>query len=551
MKAFIRILIAGICIGMPISCSLNVFQASDTGGGSEVTNGASAYVRYSDGMSAVNAQVFIRSQKFLKDTSRVDSSRVPDAYTDEAGFFKFDSLKPDHYFIEVNDKKNHAVCIACTIGTATKKLVNLGTDTLRPTGTMRGSINRGLAHPSTDMYVQIYGLDRIAKVNSITGSFSFDMLPPGNFSLHILSSSPTMVPAVDVNGVTVRQGDTATVPVNVWKSSRKLYFNTTSTGAQVAGTVMGFPVLVRLTKSNFIFSEAQQYGQDIRFVKSDSVPLPYEIERWDSANGMAEIWVRTDTIFGNDQSRYMIMFWGNPNAASGSNGAVVFDTSSGFQGVWHLGEPTNMVRDATMNHYDGTRFAMTAASAVPGAIGVAQEFNGTSSNIEMMGTATGKLDFPENGTYMVSAWVYADTLDGIHDEIASKGWYQYFLEIGSNNTWEFNVLKGGVGWENSHSPATAKTWSYVVGIRSDTSQYLYVNGTCVDSIMKIGNGTTTLRHTTDNFKIGTHSGVVDPYPWFFKGKIDEVRVSSMVPKADWIKLCYMNQKSTDALVVFK
>jgi hypothetical protein len=44
---------------------------------------------------------------------------------------------------------------------------------------------------------------------------------------------------------------------------------------------------------------------------------------------------------------------------------------------------------------------------------------------------------------------------------------------------------------------------------------------------------------------------VDYNSWFFKGGIDEVRVMSVMPDADWIKLCYMNQKSEDLLVVFK
>jgi len=551
MSILIRTIVAYIIIGLPLSCSNNAYQATDTGGGSEITNGASAYVRQSDGTPVNNAQVFVRPQRFLRDTSSLDFSRIPDAYTDETGYFKIDSLKPDNYFIEVNDNHSYAVRLACTVSTTTKQVIDLGIDTLRPTGTVRGAITQSPTSPSIGMYVQIYGLDRIARVNAVTGTFSFDMLPAGNFSLHVLSSSP-LIPGVDVDNIAVLAGDTATVPVAVWKSFRQLIFNTTSTGAQITGTVVNFPVLVRLTNSNFAFGDAKKNGEDVRFARSNGTPLPYEIERWDSANGQAELWVNVDTIVGNNQSRYMTMFWGNPNAVSGSNSAAVFDTSNGYQGVWHLGESGPLAKDATVNHYDGTLNSMPAAPKVAaGAIGNAFAFDGISSFIEMTGTASGKLDFSENGTYMVSAWVYADTLDGIHDEIVSKGWYQYFLEVGSNNTWEFNVLKGGVGWENSHSPATSKVWSYVVGIRSDTSQYLYVNGTCVDSIMKFGNRTPSLRSSADNFKIGTHSGASDPYPWFFKGKIDEVRILNSAPGADWVKLCYMNQKSTDALIVFK
>jgi hypothetical protein len=42
------------------------------------------------------------------------------------------------------------------------------------------------------------------------------------------------------------------------------------------------------------------------------------------------------------------------------------------------------------------------------------------------------------------------------------------------------------------------------------------------------------------------------YPlWFFIGCIDEVRVTSTAQSPDWIKLCYMNQKSDDLLVLFQ
>lgn len=37
----------------------------------------------------------------------------------------------------------------------------------------------------------------------------------------------------------------------------------------------------------------------------------------------------------------------------------------------------------------------------------------------------------------------------------------------------------------------------------------------------------------------------------FFGTIDEVRVCRVARSADWIKLCCMNQKEQDALVLFK
>jgi hypothetical protein len=52
-----------------------------------------------------------------------------------------------------------------------------------------------------------------------------------------------------------------------------------------------------------------------------------------------------------------------------------------------------------------------------------------------------------------------------------------------------------------------------------------------------------------NTFIGKHGNGKNIYN--FTGRIDEVRVSTTVLSADWMKLCYMNQKAQDALVVFR
>jgi hypothetical protein len=94
----------------------------------------------------------------------------------------------------------------------------------------------------------------------------------------------------------------------------------------------------------------------------------------------------------------------------------------------------------------------------------------------------------------------------------------------------------------------------IVGVREGAQQMLYINGVLVSSTFGIMAGNYT-RNTGDNFMIGRYARLVTiPYyeGWcYFDGKVDEVRVSSVVPSADWIKLCYMNQRADDKLVVFK
>ena len=108
---------------------------------------------------------------------------------------------------------------------------------------------------------------------------------------------------------------------------------------------------------------------------------------------------------------------------------------------------------------------------------------------------------------------------------------------------------------NIQNPAA---WGGVVSRRGQVGrkQSLFVNGVYADSTIDnlpfVASAMTYAerhgyRNTRCNFMIGKK---VDYNTWFFRGSIDEVRVSSKALSADWIKLCYMNQKSDDRLVVF-
>jgi len=287
------------------------------------------------------------------------------------------------------------------------------------------------------------------------------------------------------------------------------------------------------------------------------LPVPYEIEQWDSANGAAAIWVKIDTVRGNDSSQSITMFWGNPNAAGNSNGAKVFDTANGFQGVWHLSEPGNTTAyDATVNKYNGTPSGMDAASAVPGIIGGALQFDGAASSIEMLHTSASKLNFPQDGYYTVSAWVYADTLDENWQLIVGKGHEQYYLKQQTKSTygnWEFIEYHDKAAWQITETPVVVRTWKYLTGVRQGNKQYLYLDGQLVDSTMRSTYDSLS-RNTNADVTLGRYQSTVtyknEGY-CFFKGKIDEVRISNVSRNADWINLCFLNQKDNERLVMFK
>jgi hypothetical protein len=351
----------------------------------------------------------------------------------------------------------------------------------------------------------------------------------------------------------IKYSTPTTNPYISWQHSQSLVLNTTPSGADVAGSVLDFPVLVRLTNSNFNFSQAAPNGEDIRFAKPDGTPCSYQIERWNPAEqGGAEIWVKVDTVYGNNGAQSITMYWGasaGSATVSLSNGAATFDTSDGFQAVWHLGGTgSGPVIDATGNQYNGVGTALSSGAMTQGIVGQCQRFNGTNSFVTMPGTAASKLNFPEKGVYSVSAWAYDNAQDNGFHTMASKGDLQYNLQIRSqSNEWQFSECMAATVYTLVRSPASAGSWNLITGIRNGDRQYLYVNGVCTDSIIE-----TTIagaaRSTADDFVIGKMPGYS---MYFFNGMIDEVRVTSFAPDGNYAKLCYMNQKAVDALVVFR
>jgi len=100
-----------------------------------------------------------------------------------------------------------------------------------------------------------------------------------------------------------------------WQHSGTMYIITTPEGANLSASAVekNFPVLVRLHKDFFDFSQAKPSGEDIRFASNDGMPLPYQIEEWDPASGTASIWVRIPVIRGNARQAIK-MYWGKADA---------------------------------------------------------------------------------------------------------------------------------------------------------------------------------------------------------------------------------------------
>ena len=489
-----------------------------------------------DGNPAVRAEVVLFPAEF---DPVADSSAVPVETTDEQGNYRFFQVSQGEYSILAihSDRKNRTLIHDITVSDST---VTVPSAQLQQMGSMKVFLPTTAS--ATSGYVYIPGTSLFVFLESRTDYIVIDSVPAGEIP-QVVYSSPeddTLTP-IRYN-IPVISNDTAVVRMPTWKHTGTVTLNTSSTGADVAGDVTDCPVLLRLRAGNFDFSRANEDGGDIRFTKADGTPLPYEIERYDAAAEIGDIWVKVDTVYAYDTTQSIMMYWGNTTAADASNGAAVFDTSDNYTAVWHLNKNS---ADATANHHDATAGSATDTTGI---IGACKKFNGSDS-IKI----DGLLD--STATVTLSAWAQLDSTspDG-GSEILSIGdaaliRMDYTLDsigtIGSihltGDSSFFNVsserfLKR-TGWhlitytiDNVGSSHTLYIDGAKVASRADTNVTLIYSGVGRDTyIGKHGNGKTEFG---------------------FIGMIDEVRVYRTAVSADYIKLCYMNQKENDLLVVF-
>jgi hypothetical protein len=317
-----------------------------------------------------------------------------------------------------------------------------------------------------------------------------------------------------------------------WKHSGSMYVLTTPEGADLPATasVEGFPLLVRLHKNFFDFSEARPNGEDLRVSSSTGAPLSYQIEEWDPATGSASLWVRVPKIQGDERQEIRLR-WGNADAASESNGSAVFNASNGYLSVWHMSDP---VKDEV-----GTLESKDAGTtATTGMVGPARHFPGQKGVFcgdKIPNYPTGSSPHStevwfrtEKPNSTLVAWGNEQAQGKVVMQFRSPPHVQMDCYFSGGN------VAGGIR-------VPPGEWTHVVHTYQQGESAIYVNGK-QDGI-NAKDGPPLAIQSPARLWLG---GWYDNYD--FVGDMDEVRVSKVVRSADWVKLEYENQKPMQTLV---
>ncbi len=299
-----------------------------------------------------------------------------------------------------------------------------------------------------------------------------------------------------------------------FKQRSQITLNTSAAGVELKEAISGAVVPVRLHSGNFDFLAAKPDGADMRFVAGDDkTPLKFSVERYDSANELAIVWVQVPVVAPGSDKNLIFAYFGNEKAAAEAP-AAVFDSSTAA--AFHFAEKDGFALDHT-----GTLKSLAAATIEPNAqIGSGARLSG--APIEW--PASERLRAAAGAPYTISLWVRPESAAGT---LFAQGALSVALEGG-----KARAKLGALSISGGDLPTG--TWAQVGLSVGGGKLTLYVNGAqaaqadlgaapgAIEGPVRVGQGLT--------------------------GVVDEVEVSTNLRSADWMKFTRAAQGADAKLV---
>lgn len=322
-----------------------------------------------------------------------------------------------------------------------------------------------------------------------------------------------------------------------WKYRKEISFDLSPTGADVAGTAQDVPVLVRLSLGNFnYFNDMNSNGSDLRVVDGDDkTPLKFHVERFDSQNQLAFIWVDVPRLTGGVKTDKIYLYYGNPNAPSASDPAATFDANQAL--ILEFSQAGKQPQDVTAykNNPASSSAQLVGASLIAGGA----HFAGAQT-ISIPASPSLRL-VPAQGITM-GAWV---KLGGPQQQayllaLADPG---HELVLGIDGTHAFARYSGAgtpVTVTQAGSELSSGDWHYLALTAGAGQLTLYVDG------VSAGQANASLEETAGSLTVGSSAHSSN----YLTGDVDQVAVSKAVRSPDWLKAIARSEGTMAPLVAY-
>ncbi|MDD5190039.1 MAG: hypothetical protein PHE50_03230 [Dehalococcoidales bacterium] len=270
--------------------------------------------------------------------------------------------------------------------------------------------------------------------------------------------------------------------------------------------------------------------------------LYVEVEKWDSTNKEAVLWVSRDSwTISSTADTVLTLYY---DAAHADNTSFVGETGSApaqqvwdsnYKAVYHMAGSGNTIADSTVNGNTGTKSATDGPTETNGLVGKAQHFDGVDDSVNGGNGASLNV----TSAITIEALINTAGTSGDPRGIIAKGtpWWSPF------NGYELDIYSGTIRWAIGNGSAYAETrpafnttgiYVNISATFDNADRYLrtYVDGVANTPALT----TFTSIGVTGSPLIIGRLFVGDPY--LFTGYEDEVRISNTARSAAWIKATY-------------
>lgn len=294
----------------------------------------------------------------------------------------------------------------------------------------------------------------------------------------------------------------------------RITLNTSAQGLETKEAASSVAVAVRLHSGNFDFVAAKEDGSDLRvFAGDDKTPLKFSIERFDSINELAVLWVQVPTVAPSSEKNNIYVHAGDATPSAEGPGTGGFDAAT--LAAIHFSDKDGVGADTQGLVKTSAPIGVEPNGLLAGAARL------TGSAITW--PANDKLKVDADGAVTVSLWVKPDAV--------AAGtlfkWAGLSLELQSGK------LGAHVGkLALSGGDIAPQTWTQVAITVGAGKAVLYVNGN------EVGRGDGALPALSGPFEIG--DGV--------KGLADELEIASTVRSPAWLRVAAGAQGAESKLV---